>query len=425
MAWGNILLVWGLCLAFIGGGLVAGDLPNGAAAPVGVVSLRRNAIVSIGGEVANDYTYRTTKTTRTAPDAPYRPTDHDTGGLAVRRANLRLRADVHPNVHALFKIDFSGNDAIRNDRERLIEEALVVMSAVGGTGLGFFAGKGRAPYGQDITLGLIQSYHHMANQDDSSEGPIFLRQPWDRPATGLGGGTGGTGDAADAVTPLPAMRPGQFDRVFMVGGSYEWDDCWRVELAAFQPTEWEYKDRLRDGASHDNGASVGVAGRIWWRPFECLTLEVSGMVARSSAMARVADRTDVSPLAAGRSTAYALSVGFDWHRGPWQIFGEYQRGQDWNFTKDYQTDTWQLGAAYHATDALRVGLMAEGLRIEQSIPDRVTERFFKLAFTVKYDFTDSLFILAEYGREWQRRTFGGADERGRGDFFGIRVGFMF
>ncbi len=422
MAWGNRIFIWGLCLALVGGGLVAGDLPATVTVPDAAVSLRRNASVSIGGEIATDYTYRYAKTTRTAPNAPYRPTDRDTGGLAVRRANLRLQADVHPNVRALFKIDFSANDAIRDDQERLVEEALVVMSAVGGTGLGFFAGKGRAPYGQDVTLGLLQSYHHMANQDDSSEGPIFIRQPWNRPTTG---GGGGGGIPADAVTPLPAMRPGQFDRVFMVGGSYEWDETWRVEVAAFQPTEWEFKDRLRDGASHDNGASIGVAGRVWWRPFEDLVLEVSGMVARSSAMARVADRTDVSPLAEGRSTAYAVSVGFDWRRGPWQVFGEYQHGRDWNFTKGYDTDTWQLGAAYHASDALRLGLMAESLRIDQSIPDPVTERFFKLAFTVKYDFTDSLFILAEYGREWQRRTFRGESERGRGDFFGIRVGFMF
>ncbi|MCC8165530.1 MAG: hypothetical protein LIQ31_05135 [Planctomycetes bacterium] len=418
MAWGNVFLVWGLCLALAGGGLVAGDLPDAVTAPGAAVSLRRNASVSIGGELATDYTYRYSKTTRTAPNAPYRPTDHDTDGLAVRRANLRVQADVHPNVRALFKIDFSANDAIRDDQERLLEEALLVMSSVGGTGLGFFAGKSRAPYGQDITLGIIQSYHHMANQDDSSEGPLFIRQPWERPAIG-------SDDPADAVTPLPAMRPGQFDRVFMAGASYEWDDCWRVEVAAFQPTDLEYKDRLRPGASHDNGAAVGAAGRLWWRPFEDLVLEVSGMVARSSAMARVADRTDVSPLATGRSIAYAVSVGFDWHRGPWQVFGEYQRGQDWNFTKGYHTDTWQLGAAYHPTDALRFGVMAEGLRIEESIPEPATERFFKLAFTVRYAFTDNLFVLAEYGREWQWRSFGKETERGRGDFFGIRVGFVF
>ena len=385
----------------------------------GVTSLRKNAVVGIGGEVSVDYTLRKSKSSSIAPDASTIPLDASVSDMALKHATLRIRADVHPSVSAFIKLDFGSHDD-RHD-EDIVEEAMLVMSAVGGTGLGFFAGRGRAPYGQDIALGMVQSYHHNANQWDSSEGLIFINDP---PLEKK--------DPADPdQTPReqPPMRPGQFDRVFMAGASYTWHDRWKIELAAFQPNMQEYEDRLSRVDGNRNPANIGAAGRIWWRPFEDLVLQFSAMATRSNDMARIRLRTDIDlgAGARGADTAYAVSAGFDWRRGPWRVFGEYQHGWDWNFTKGYDTDTWQVGAARDLTDNLRVGAMVEGLHIDDGARAvRVKHDYYKLALNVRYTFDNGVFLLAEYGHEWMRRERGGSlDERRRGDFIGVRMGMSF
>ncbi|MCC8190356.1 MAG: hypothetical protein LIP77_06920, partial [Planctomycetes bacterium] len=374
-----------------------------ATPPAEMLSLRRTAAVTIGGEIRVDYTYRSMPVSRADPKTSLR-----VGDLSVRQANLRIVADVHPSLRAIFKLDASANGDPARDRDEILEEALVVMRAVGGTGLGFFAGKGRAPYGQDVTLGMIQNYHHAANRADSAEGRIFIVEPPD--ATGTG---------------LAPMRPGQIDRAGVAGAAYEWDERWRVEAAVFQPHSAEYRERFRDRTRGRTAADVGAAGRLWLRPVEELTLEASVMLARSAAMARTHWRIDVPSDAAGRNKAYALSLGFDWRQGDWRLYGEYSHGWDWNFTKGYATDAWQIGLARDLTVAWRVGAVVEGLRIRDPAAETV-DNYYRLAFHVRYQFPAGAFLLAEYGHEWFRRRGDAAStDRRRGDLVGLRVGFSF
>lgn len=376
----------------------------------GLVSLRGNATVAIGGEIRVDYAYRSMKTRGADPGISLKY-----GDLSVKNANLRILADLHPNVRAFFKLDFSADDDPSRDRDEILEEAMVVMRAVGG--LELFAGRGRAPYGQDVTIGMLQSYHHAANRADSSEGRVFIIDPPDDVNPADPGGR-----------PVAPMRPGQFDRAFMAGASYQWDERWKVELAAFQPHNHAYRARLADRDSWNGGADIGAAGRVWWRPFEELTVQASGMLARSNDMARLEKRLDVPDAsdASGRKFAYAASVGFDWRRGPWRAFGEYQHGWDWNFTDGYHTDAWQIGLARNFAKSWRVGTMVEGLRISDRGGKGTVDDFYKLTFTIRYVFSSGLFVLAEYGHEWFRRDGrDGVAERRRGDYFGMRLGFSF
>ena len=382
----------------------------GQPAAVSATSLRGNASVNIGGEVRVDYQF---------VNARSRGDDGKTstkiGDLSVKHANLRVVADAHPNIRAVFKLNLSADSEPSRDRDEIMEEAMLVMRSVGGTGLGVFAGKGRAPYGQDVTLGMLQSYHHSANHIDSAEGRVFIVTPPDE-----------VNPNNPSVLPLGPMRPGQFDRTFMAGASYEWNERWKVEAAMFKPNRFEYRERLRDGENTRSGSEIGGAARVWWRPFEDLTFAFSAIAARSGDMARTYRRLDVPAGARGEKNAYAVSVGFDWRRGPWRAFGEYQHGWDWNFTKDYDTDSWQVGAAREFADAWRIGGMVEGLRIDNPSNRHTVDNYYKLAFNIRYAFTANLFVIAEYGHEWFRRDREGrlADKR-RGDFFGMRLGFSF
>ena len=374
------------------------------------------ATVRLGGELSTDYAYRRVRGSgRTEPGI-------SAADLSVSLARLRLAVNVGPAVSALFKINLQGaasrdSDAGIGDRDdEILEEAVLVLGMAGGDGWSFYAGRGRAPYGQDVTLGMLQSYHHSANRDSSPEGEVFIVEP---PGTAIplpGGG---------AVT-LPEMRPGQLERVFMAGVAYERGGRWRAEVAAFQPGGEEYAPRL--SARNANGASeAGLTARLWWRPIDGLTLEASLAAAHSSDMGRRELRIDLPTGAVARKWGSSLSLGFDWRLKPWRLFGEYQHGWNWNFSRGHAADIWQLGLARDISEGWRIGGMAETMRLASRTPaGKRVDSYYKLALNVGYAAASGWYALAEYGGEWFRRREDGApDLRKRGDFLGLRVGLSF
>lgn len=379
--------------------------------PEEVLSVRKNATVKIGGEMTVDAVYRSADAKGKAARS-----DTKTFDFSIKNANLRLVADVHPNIRAMFKIDLQPHREHDNRDDDIVAEAMLVMHSVAGGGLGFFAGKGRAPYGQDVTLGIVQSYHHSANRNDTAEGRVHIIDP---PADSVRGASGGSADIA-----LPPMRPGQFERTFQAGVSYDWDTRWRVEVAAFQPERDEYKKRLdRRG----NGSDIGFAGRVWWRtPIDGLVLEASGMAAHSSAMGKKEYRLDLPAAATARTNGYAISLGFDWKMREWRFFGEFQQAWDWNFSKNYDAAIWQIGASRDMGEAWRLGGMVEGMRIRDPLGAGVKDDYYKFTLNVRYMFNSGAFLLFEYGHEWYRRHEGGGlTDKRRGDFFGMRLGLAF
>lgn len=393
--------LYAMGMALLAAGLLYGE-DRQRHIPESTLSLNRNALVTVGGEVMTDIAWRSRS-----------------GGedkrIELRRSNLRIDAELHPGVKAFFKLDLTPDERNRRDDE-LLEEAMLVMGSIGGTGFGVFAGQGRAPYGQDITLGMIQSYHHSANKVETTEGRVFLVDP--------------PGD--DFVSPadpnrrvlLPPMRPGQLDRVLMAGVSYEWDERWRVEAALFDPDGLGENRRLtRDVRSDSN---LSMAARVWWRPVEGLSLEASVANDHSSHMGDTGLRADLPAGFATRKNAWSMSLGFDWRNGPWRVFGEYQRAWDWNHSRGYGVDIVQLGAARELYEKWRIGGMAEFMRIQDDQADNRRDDYYKFAVNLKYAFSDGVFVLFEYGHEKMRRNQDGRlSWKRNSDFLGMRFGLLF
>jgi hypothetical protein len=371
----------------------------------GLLSIRKNAVVTVGGEIHVDYAYRR------APDSGSR------AAFALRRTNLRVRADVHPAVSVFFKLDLGDKSEPDGEKSSIFEEAMLVLHSVAGAGVEVFAGKGGVPYGQDVALGMLQSYHHHAHREDSPEGRIFIIDP--------------TGDEVvpDPNDPasrkrLPPMRPGPIDRAVMAGAAYQWEDRWRVEAAVFQTNGVDYARRLE--GKRDNGADHGFSARLWWRPLEDLTLQASAMVAHSSSMGDASRRLDLADGARATENSWSASVGFDWRRDPWMFFGEYQHGWNSNFSNGYAVDIAQLGAARAILPGKRLGLTAEWQRIDSGGRNRREDDFFKAAATFRCDISAGAYIILEWGREWHRgrRGAGGAIKE-NGTFLGMRVGLNY
>ncbi|MDR0362980.1 MAG: hypothetical protein LBJ46_09920 [Planctomycetota bacterium] len=371
------------------------------------LSVRKNANVAVGGELHADYGYR--RPAKTGTKASW----------SLQRANLRIRADVHPAASVFFKFDLSDGSEPYREEDRIFEEALLVMHSVAGSGFDVFAGRGRAPYGQDVTLGMLQSYHHRAHREDSSEGRIFIVDPRGDEVP----------DPADPTNPakrrrLPPMRPGQIDRAALAGAAYQWGDRWRVEAAVFQLGDDGRKARLERFGATDAG--VGAAARVWWRPVEDLTLQASVTAAHSSGMGDGSLRLDLADGARARENAWAASVGFDWRSGPWRVFGEYQRGWNANFSTGYGVDIAQLGAQREIMPGKRLGGMVEWLRLEEKGLDKRGDAYWKAVMNFRWDFSTSVYMMFEYGWEAVRRKKPeGYPAKDRGTFFGVRIGMSY
>ena len=331
-------------------------------------SARGNAEVRLGGELFLDYIgsiYEGNGVSGTGYE----------GNWALHNTNLRFDFIVNSDLRASIKLDLS--DSPYRGQSGVMEEALVIWESVCGGPIGLFFGVGEAPYGQDRTLGIIQSYNH-TDGNESGEGPIILSSPY----------------FAEHNRDNIVYHPGEIDRVIMAGLSYTWEDTLRAEFAFFNPGE--FGDRFGIYERVDDVQDWGVgnfATRIWWStPIAGLVAEVSGVRKYDS---QRGDNTLFGSDAVKEE--YAVSVGLDWDvNSNLEVFAEYEHGFNWGFTRGRHTDTLSVGALYALTDRLSVGGMLEWLHISQNSAVIDLNKF---VLHTQYKFANGVYLIAEYGAE--------------------------
>ncbi len=337
-------------------------------------SAGNNANIKIGGEINVDYI-----ASWQGRGSEHNPAQINAAGWQLHSTNLRFNIAFENNIHAYIKLDFSQKQDYLE--QQLLEEARLVWENIGGGPIGVFFGKGEVPYGQDRTLGIIQSYNHTEGSY-SSEGPTILSGP----------NYSQSFNSAYALSPV--FHPGEIDRVLMAGISLSWQDMIRFELAVFQPTDWTAPS-IGDGTPViDDFGLESISARLWWNtPIEGLVAEISGV--RKHIKQR-GNRAVYGNDAV--ENEYAMSIGADWKLCslPLELFAEYQHGWDWNFTSGYDTNTLSVGGIYDYSTQLRFGAMLEWLRID----DRGTAyNYNKFVFHTKYTFDNGVYTMAEYGFE--------------------------
>ena len=366
-------------------------------------STRRNGLLSLGGEINLDGYYRRYDAAP-AMDGRYNLFEYQ-----ATTANLRIAAEAAETVRLHIKLDFSEGDRAGADKrtaEAIVEECRFALENIYGTGLSLVFGKGEVPYGQDRTLGIIQSYHHNADRAASSEGPILILHHDDDPAFSAPGGY---------------AHPGEIDRVMMGALGYGWGDCLRLEGALFQ------RDRSVWRRQASDGPLGGMAARLWWRPIESWMFEISALRLQSRAAGDPGNRCDLTNPDNARDASYALSLGFDGSGRRWDLFGEWEHGWDWNHSRGAHTDTFQLGGAWRFTERWRAGLMAEWLRRRDPNANDAREDWRRLVANVKYRWDSGMYAMLEYGHEWFTGRYASqSDKVGvQGDLLAFRFGWMF
>jgi len=302
-----------------------------------LVSARRKALLQIGGEINTDYT-------ATIQDrGPHRDPDgvKASTAWALHSSNLRFTMDLGNGIVGRIKLDLSERQPYLE--QQILEEAKFIWKNICGGPFGVVFGKGEIPYGQDRTLGIIQSYHHN-DGSYSSEGLTVLNGP--EPGRYFG-------DTAAGAAPV--WHPGETDRVVSAGFTVEWQDILRFEAAVFQPEDYPARRML-----YGNSGFESLAARLWWQtPLEGLVMELSGIRKYNR------ERGDSRFGAHARQDSYAFSIGGDYFipGTAVEIFAEYEMGINWNFQSDYDTHTVSLGGLYQLSDKIELGLMSEWLRI--------------------------------------------------------------
>lgn len=355
-------------------------------------STNKTATIRIGGEINVDYQ----SILRDRGDHRHPDDLTNNSSWALRSTNLRFTVDFADGVQARIKLDLSENQYYL--QQQILEEAQIIWRNICGSPFGIIFGKGEVPYGQDRTLGIIQSYHHN-DGSYSAEGVSVINGP----LPGMLFNDVGAGAA-------PVWHPGEIDRALMAGVTFDWQDCVRVEVAVFQPHDYYGEQDQFSG----NSGFENIAARIWWdTPIEGLVAELSGV--RKFQRFR-GDHGQFGEYA--REDQYAFSAGFDWHlpEKSLELFGEYQMGINWNFTTGYNTHIVSLGGLYDVTTKLKFGLMSEWMRI-----DARGEMYDYNKFVVhsKYTFSNQMYLIGEYGLEtlnWGSAT---------AHLFGIRSGVDF
>ena len=336
-----------------------------------LVSARRTAALHIGGEINTDYI-------ATIRDrGPHRDPDGVAASTqwALHSTNLRFTMDLGNGITGRIKLDLSENQPYL--QQQILEEAQLIWKNICGGPFGVVFGKGEVPYGQDRTLGIIQSYHHN-DGSYSAEGRTVLNGPV--PGMYFGDTAAGAG---------PVWHPGETDRVVMAGITFDWQDTLRFEAAVYQPTDYPARRMLVDDSGFES-----LAARLWWQtPVEGLVAEISGI--RKFHRNR-GDSSRFGPHA--REDSYAFSVGADYFipGTPLELFAEYEMGINWNFQTGYDTHTVSVGGLYQLTNRIELGLMAEWLRIDA--PCGISD-YNKFVAHTKYTFSNRMYLIGEYGLE--------------------------
>ena len=361
-----------------------------ARAPAELLSVKKNATLRIGGEINVDYTANIRDR-----GSRHRPGGVVSGaGWALHRTNLRFTMDLGNGVSGHIKLDLSERPPYQS--QEILEEAKIIWKNICGSPFGVVFGKGEIPYGQDRTLGIIQSYHHN-DGPYSDEGRTILNGPE----------PGMLFTSNDGAAPI--WHPGETDRVNHAGVTFDWEDILRVEAAAFQPEDSPHNRHL-----WSNSGFESLALRLWWQtPVEGLVVELSGM---RQFLRNRGNENRYGEHA--RQDSYAFSAGADYFipETPWEIFAEYQMGINWHYQTGYDTHTVSVGGLYQLTEKIELGLLAEWLRIDAPAG---TWDYNKFVAHAKYTFPSRLYVIGEYG--FETLNWGGATAH----VFAIRSGIDF
>lgn len=380
----------------------------------GVTSIRKNAVVTLGGTMNARYLYRDgevkSKLDSTLPGATaQRPgvrnerkiADYKGGDLRIHDAKLDIKVDVNENVDAFVKIDLHDGGR-RSNVSGVAQHYWIRWKNICNTGFGILAGRDAIKFGDSQVVGQLDTW----TKDGSGQmGEIFPASRFNSGNSAIlttAAGTAGTyGQGMFAYGSMqPAHTMTNWQRTTQITPYWESKDKkFKAEVSFIQAIDTldgagtsvnmtSYDGSGRDYAKYRtiNYGLGSMTARITWTPIEGLKLVASGL--------NMYSRTSTGNYAPGysgnrpsnsdnNSTLYnyghetssnytAVNLAFRWRPcflKQLQIFGQWNHGWNEAWVKDMDSDVFLLGAMYDFNKRWTVFAQGEYLRTKNDNAD--------------------------------------------------------
>lgn len=330
----------------------------------GLTSLRKNAVVTIGGTVNTRYFYRSGSIKSTnlyyldATGTLYYPADGTMrkiadakgGDLFIADAKLEGKIDVNDYFDAYFKFDLQSSDDGLSDNA---EQYWVRWKNICNSGFGVIVGRDSLKYGMAPTVGVLDSWSGSSN--GNGYGGMF-DAAFDQNAIfpGWGQHTGLYNYAGEGMFSHNSMTPyhSTWDHSRVTQINPYWENCdgsFKAEVSFIQSIDsgsgrFERANNGRTAKLRTENYGVGsMTGRLTWKPVEGLTLIASAMNLYNNRMGGDLEEKN----------NFAASFGFEYTPcffDKLTLWGYYQHGWDEGWQKDYDTDLVNAGIKFDFTD---------------------------------------------------------------------------
>lgn len=342
----------------------------------GVVGIRKNAVVTVGGQLNTRYVGTTGNVEHDAMDGAgmQKRSEYKIGNFSITDAKLSFKIDVNENFDAFVQLD------LQHDSDRLTRTAGIAQKywvrwkkAVCDTSFGVLIGRNDFIFSDRYNVGQYSGL--LGKHDDfgstfATKGITIYGDDVSTPTYTGPGGQLGEGMFSHRGNLTPNHVGWDYSRTTQINPYLElMDGKLRFDLSLMQAPE-----RLAGGTSNtvDPATSNGVTEyrsinyglgsgtfRIMWKPIEGLSL--TGSVANfyqgnahDGSTNRWDARKGISSWATGHSewisknaTATNISIRYNpSFAKAWNFWGKWTHGWNDGWTKDLDSDAFNLGASY-------------------------------------------------------------------------------
>ncbi|MCC8165945.1 MAG: hypothetical protein LIQ31_07300 [Planctomycetes bacterium] len=256
----------------------------------GLTSLRKNAVVTIGGTLNTRFFSRNGKVDTQLPTVDDDRTTVSQGGrrtaakntssgMRIADAKLEFKIDVNDHFDAYLKVDLQDDDA----RAHVVENYWVRWKNICNSGFGVLVGRDGIKYGSGMGAALVDDWNlnYSAGGDMPINGDIFNE-----------GAPFGALSDADLMSFgsgfIPRHTHYDYSRTVQINPYWETQDgSFKAEVSVFSALDTNNTDgnvmsyqQLTDNAFRSRSMNVGFesyTGRLTWKPVEGLTMTGSVM----------------------------------------------------------------------------------------------------------------------------------------------------
>jgi hypothetical protein len=353
----------------------------------GVISIQKNAAVTIGGQLNTRYVANFGEVKSGTPDTGRRTvSEYRYGDFSITDAKVNFDIKVNDHFDAYLQLDLQSSPARIEHTDGIVQKYWIRWKNIYGSGFGILVGRNNFIFSDRYNVGQYSGL--VGKQDDFGSifktvgVPYYVGVPTgNNPAPSPVGGYEGEGMFSHRGNLTPNHVGWDYSRTTQINPYWESsDEALRLDLTLMQSAE-----RL-SGASNTVGATISGGTpvyrninyglgtgtfRVMWKPVEGLS--ITGSVANfyqnnqsGGNTNRWDARRGTSNWAVGHpewvssnSTATNLSVRYNpGFAKAWNFWGKWTHGWNDGWTKNLDSDAFNLGASYAFKNGLT--LFAQG-----------------------------------------------------------------